>query len=259
MNTDQAFDLLKNAGVTDEMTIKTVRRWLRERKIKYEGPITRKSGYILNDIDQAIHLLQDAGVTASKGIPILQSWLQEGKIKNVGNGNLIIEYMSADTNRKQVVNEQNKIIRELNAKVKALEAQINGLEELHKTSVGTFIQQREQLNKKIMNLEKDKELLQSETSKLLKENIDLRKELIQLREEFFSKNRKEPEKTQDIPVQVGDYRKKLGLSKTAGNKEVLAGYKNLLKLTHPDQGGSARAFHYIKTDYDSFRSSLKES
>ena len=37
MNTDQAFDLLQNAGLSESSSIQTVRRWLREGKIKYEG------------------------------------------------------------------------------------------------------------------------------------------------------------------------------------------------------------------------------
>ncbi|MBR8644041.1 hypothetical protein KEH51_02900 [[Brevibacterium] frigoritolerans] len=36
MNTDQTFDLLKDAGVSESSSIQTVRRWLREGKIKYE-------------------------------------------------------------------------------------------------------------------------------------------------------------------------------------------------------------------------------
>ncbi len=43
----------------------------------------------------------------------------------------------------------------------------------------------------------------------------------------------------------------------ASNKEVLAEYKGLLKITHPDHGGNAKVFHYIKTDYDNFRNSIK--
>ena len=55
-----------------------------------------------------------------------------------------------------------------------------------------------------------------------------------------------------------NYRQKLGLSKTASDKEVLAGYKNLLKASHPDHGGNAAIFQYIKTEYDSFRKDVNE-
>ncbi|MDQ7860949.1 hypothetical protein RCO48_07755 [Peribacillus frigoritolerans] len=48
MNTDQAFDLLKDAGVTESSSIQTVRRWLREGKIKYEGGNGNRKNWIHN-------------------------------------------------------------------------------------------------------------------------------------------------------------------------------------------------------------------
>ena len=143
--------------------------------------------------------------------------------------------------------------------MKAQDEHIKGIEDLHQNSIKMLIQQRDKLNKELASVENEKSDLQSETRKVLKENIDLRNELLKLKEELSKGNKSEPEKTQEspFPSKTQDYRQKLGLSKTAGVKEVLAGYKKLLKITHPDHGGNATAFHYIKTDYDHFRNRMK--
>ncbi len=255
MNTDQAYDLLKNAGVSEDIGIQTVRRWLREKKINYEGTVHQDTGYILEDTDQALHLLKDAGVAASTGILIVRRWLREGKIQNVGNGNKVIEYISNETNNHS---EQDKTIRELKAKLKLQDEQLKGLEELHKNSINTLIQQRDKLNKEINILENEKSELQRETRKVLKDNLELRKELLKAKEELSKGDKREPVKTQiDSPAITDNYRQKLGLSKTASPKEIITVYKKLLKITHPDHGGNAIAFQYIKMDYDYFKNSIK--
>ncbi|WP_338447692.1 hypothetical protein R4Z09_15670 [Niallia oryzisoli] len=259
MNTDQAFELLKNAGVTEDVCIKTVRRWLRERKITYDGG-QKNIGYILDDTDQAFQLLKDAGVAPSIGIPTVRRWVREGKIKHVGDGDPITEYISNEPNpRRSVLSPaEDKLIRQLKAKIKAQEEHIKGIEDLHQSSINTLIQQRNKLKQEIMRLETERHELQKEARKLLKENLDLRNELLKLKEEYSKGNKSDPEKTQTVPFKSYDPRSKLGLSKTAGPKEILAGYKTLLKMTHPDRGGNAALFHFIKMDYDSFRNGLKK-
>jgi regulator of replication initiation timing len=262
LNTDQAYDLLKNAGVPDDICIQTVKRWLRERKIKYNGKVgLQNTGYILEDTDQAIHLLKDAGVDANIGMEAVQRWLHEGKIHKVGSKDQIKEYLSNETNSQRILNrssEQDKTICELIAKIKLQDDHIKGLEELHKASVKALIHQREKLHKEIINLENEKNELQKETRKVLKDNIELRKELLNLRKELSKVGKRNFEKKQTVPPSnTLDYRQKLGLSKTAGQKEVLAGFKKLLKITHPDHGGNATVFHYVKTDYDHFKNGMK--
>lgn len=260
MNTEQAFNLLRDAGVTEDLCIQTVRRWLRERKINYEGTGLRKTGYILDDTDQAFDMLKDAGVSESIGVQIVRRWLREGKIQDVGTGNRKPEYIPTETTKKQTsINliDQDKIIRQLKIRIKAQDEHIKGMEKLHQTSINTLIQQRNKLKIEIAQLEKENRNLQSETKKLLEENLALRNELLKMKEEL---NRGINRDSEDAlsPHKTYDNRHKLGLAKTASDKEVLAGYKKLLKLTHPDHGGNARAFHYIKMDYDDFRKCIKE-
>jgi hypothetical protein len=213
VNTDQAFDMLKEAGVSESISIQTVRRWLREGKIKYEGGNrSRKTGNINDD-------------TASK-------------------------LLNNRTNQ-----DKDEIIRQLKLKIKAKDEHIEGIEELHKNGSKILIQQRDKLNKEIVKLKNDKSKLQDETKDLLKENIELRNELIKLKEILFKESIGENYNFHSTTQSI-DYSQKLGLSKKASNKEVLAGYKELLKLTHPDHGGNAKSFHYIKTDYDNFRNSI---
>lgn len=260
VNTEQAFKILKDAGVTEDVSIDTVRRWLRERKITYEGGTGHLStGYILEDTDQAINMLKDAGVTESISIQIVQRWLREGKIQNMGTRKRKMESLQNEPNPKWFLNnpgEQDRIIRQLQVRIKAQDEHIKGIEKLHQDSINALIQQRNKLKKDFINQEHEVSELQRETKKLLKENINLHNELIKLKEELSKGNKSEAEKTEaPPPSKPNDYRQKLGLSKTANSKEVLSGFKRLLKLTHPDHGGNAAAFHYIKVDYDNFRKS----
>ena len=259
MNTDQAFELLRDAGVTEDICINVVRRWLRERKINYEGNVQQKSGYILENTKQAINMLSDAGVAESIGNQVVQRWLMEGKIQTEGIRKRVTEYIPDESASKRYLNEhteKDKIIRQLKVTIKAQNEQIKEIEQLYKTSTNTIIKQRDKLNKEIVNLENEKSQLQREANNLLKENIQLRNQLIKLKDELLSGNKKDPDKAHaTLPPKVNDYYQKLGLSKTASHKEVLTGYKKLLKVTHPDHGGHASAFHYIKTEYDNFRNS----
>lgn len=259
VNTDQAFDLLKSAGVTEEVGIQTVKRWLREKKIYYAGTLRRDSGYILDNTDQAINLLKDAGVDESSCINAVRRWVREGKIKKVGSGERNTEYLPNETLSKlyaQNQTNQDKTIGQLKGKIKAQSEHIIGIEQLHKTSMDHLILQRDKLKKENAILENENSELLKESKRFLKENIELRNQLLKLKEELARGSKREPEKTESAPApKTQDYRQKLGLSKTADRKEVLSGYKKLLKIAHPDQGGNAAVFHYIKTDYDHFRNS----
>ncbi|MEH7305530.1 hypothetical protein [Neobacillus drentensis] len=260
MNTDQAFDLLREAGVTEDTSIQTVRRWFRERKIHFKGAGQQDTGYILDNTDQAFYLLKDAGIVDSTAVQIVRRLLREGKIESVGTGNQ--KTQSNETTSNRVVNRpshQDKIVQQLKVRIKAQDEHIKGIEHLHQTSIATLIQQIDMLKKEIVNHEKENSELQRETKKLLKENIDLTNELLELKGELFKGNKGDSDKTEDIPLATpltNDYRQKLGLSKRASDKEVITRYKKLLKITHPDHGGNAALFHFIKTDYDQFRNSI---
>ena len=262
MNTDEAFDLLRDAGVKEETGIKTVRRLLRERKITYEANGIRKAGYILDNTDQAFNLLKAAGFDESSSTQVVRRWLSEGRIQKVGTGNSKTDYIPKKSNTKDLKTnsptDQEKSILLLKAKIKAQEEHIDGIEKLHRNSVNTLIQQREKLNKEIASLQKENNNLEQESRNLLKENIQLRNELLKLKGSGGRK--RETEKKYSVPPapKTMNYRQKLGLSKTASDKEVLAGYKNLLKASHPDHGGNAAIFQYIKTEYDSFRKDVNE-
>ena len=155
MNTDQAFDLLQDAGVTESVNIQTVRRWLREGKIKYEGGNgNRKTGYIIDNTNQAFDLLKDAGVTESIIIQTVRRWLREGKIKYEGNGNRKTEYILDDTTSKLFINnriDQNmdETIHQLKLKIQAQDKHIEGIEELYEDAKKVLIQQRDQLKKEV--------------------------------------------------------------------------------------------------------------
>ncbi|MCQ6275556.1 hypothetical protein JMM81_11365 [Bacillus sp. V3B] len=196
LNTDQAFDLLKEVGITNSP--ETFRRWLREGKIK-------ATGFTVDDQD-------------------LKLFINE-----------------------QMYQDKDETIRQLKLKIKAQDQYIEGIEELHKISTKEYIKQRDQLNKEIIILKNEQSKLQKETMDLLRENIKLRDRLIELKENKRDNHHSHPTSSLD------HYSQKLGLSKMASNKEVLTGFKALLKRSHPDQGGDAKLFQYLKTDYDHFR------
>ena len=262
LNTDQAFELLIEAGVPEDTSIQTVRRWFRERKITYKGS-GQDTGYILNNTDQAFHLLKDAGVADSTAVQIVRRMLREGQIEKVGSGIQRPTYPLKETASTRLPNrtsDQDMIIRQLKVKIKAQDEHIKGIEHLHQTSVASLIQQIDKLKKDMIHLVKEKSELQRETKKLLKENIELTNELLKLKGKVLKGNQKGSEQADDVPPPSApitiDFRQKLGLSKMASDKEVLTRYKKLLKITHPDHGGNAAAFHFIKTDYDQFRHSI---
>ncbi|MGG1400833.1 hypothetical protein ABE288_23850 [Bacillus salipaludis] len=262
MNTDQAYALLMDAGVKEETSIVTIRRWLRERKIYFEGKGNRNNEYIIDNMDQALSMLKDAGVTEGESAQIVGRWLSEGKIKNVGNRkkDTAIEPSKAVTNQ-FLHNPQDhlKIIQQLKEKINAQNEHIKGMEQLHKTSIHTLIQQRDKLNREVAILESEKSELQNESMNLLKENRDLRNEIIKLKKDPSYGTKRNPERKPSTPQpRTNNYRQKLGLSKTATEKEIVTSYKRLLKITHPDHGGNAATFHYIKTDYDQFRNNSNE-
>lgn len=244
------------AGLTEDTSIQTVRRWFRERKISYKGTGKQAAGYILESTDQAFYLLEDAGVAENTAVQIVRRLLRDGKIKNVDTRNRKAENPPIET-AKRLVNrpsKQDQTVRQLKVKIKAQDEHIKGIEHLHQTSIASLIQQRERLNKEIVNLESEKSELQKETKKLLKENIDLNNKLIKLKEKLYKGNNNDDDRAETIPPSTTiDYRQKFGLSKRASDKDVLSKYKDLLKITHPDHGGNAGAFHFIKTDYDQFR------
>jgi peptidoglycan hydrolase CwlO-like protein len=191
---------------------------------------------------------------------IVKRWLREGRIQNVGEGKRLSEYISSDRDAKQYPtnhSNQERVIRQLKAKLKAQGEHIKGLEELHENSVNRLLQQKEKYKKELIHLENENRKSQKETSGLIKENLELRKELLRLKEALNKGHNSEPEKTAPRISKTPDYRRKLGLSTSASPKEIVASFKKLLKITHPDSGGNETAFHYIKSDYDQFRKTMK--
>jgi hypothetical protein len=216
VNTDQAFYMLKEAGLSDSRSIQTVRRWLNEGKVKYDGTGSRNT--------EAFSVFDNAASA------------------------LVKERTNQDK-------DKDEIIRYLKLKIKEKDVYIEGVEELHKTATKVLSHQRDMLTNEIIQLKNEKRKLHNETMDLLKENIQLREELIKLKEERLTGENSENDKLYNT-VQY-DLLQKFGLSKKASSNEVLSAYKELLKLTHPDHGGNTKLFHYIKTDYDNFRNSIK--
>ena len=205
LNTDQAFDLLMEAGITNNP--ETFRRWIREGKIK-------ATGFTIDD--QALK-------------------------------RFIHEYTYSD---------KDKVIQQLKLKIKERDQYIEGIEELHKTSTKELIKQRNLLNKEIIILKNEQNQLRKETMDLLRENIELHNKLNELKETRLKGNKSDDPLFH--PTSPLDHdRQKLGLSKKASPSEMLTGFKELLKMSHPDQGGNAKLFHYLKMDYDHFRKRFK--
>ena len=206
LNTDQAFDLLTEAGITNNP--ETFRRWIREGKIK-------ATGFTIDD--QALK-------------------------------RFIHEYTYSD---------KDKVIQQLKLKIKERDQYIEGIEELHKTSAKELIKQRNMLHKEIVILKNEHSKLHKEAMDLLRENIDLQNKLNELKETLLKGNKSDDQSVHPTSP-LDHYCQKLGLSKRASHREVVIGYKKLLKMSHPDQGGNAKLFQYLKMDYDHFRKRFKD-
>ncbi|MFS0882614.1 hypothetical protein CHH83_12655 [Bacillus sp. 7586-K] len=201
--------------------------------------------------DQAFSLLKEAGITDN--IETFKQWLREGKIKATGftvDDKALIRFMKTQTKL-----DKDQIIQQLKLRIKAKDAEIKGLEDLHAAQSKVLIQQRDKLYNEIGLLQIERNHLKKETINLLKENIELRDELIALKEKFF---KGETNKDGPDSFSSSDIRQKLGLTKLAIDKDVITAYKELLKKAHPDHGGNEKLFHYIKTDFDQFRSNSKD-
>jgi regulator of replication initiation timing len=190
-------------------------------------------------------MLKEAGVTDN--IETFRNWLREGKIRATG-------FTIDEDALKQFINEQtipnkDELIRQLTLKLKVQDAHIKGLEELLENTTKQLTKQKDQLNHEMMLLIHKKNKLKQESIDLLRENIELRDEIISLKERLGNNHVEQAA----LPI---EYRQKLGLSKRASDKDVLAGFKELLKLAHPDRGGNAKIFQYIKTDYDELRNKV---
>lgn len=202
--------------------------------------------------DKAFALLQEAGITDS--VDTFRKWLNEGRIKSVG---IFIDEHSLERFIKDYKNpDKDQIIHQLRAKIHAQNNQIIGIEKLHESTTSALFKQKEQLTNEILLLKKENQRLQQEMMDLLKENIKLRDQLIQFKDLSFSNNQKRSDST-EASTSLHIDKQKLGLSKMASNQEVLSAYKELLKVSHPDRGGDAKLFQYIKADFDQFRQKMK--
>jgi regulator of replication initiation timing len=208
----------------------------------------RSRGNILNT-DQAFDMLKEAGITDN--FETFRYWLREGKIK--ATGFTIDEHSLKMFMKEQKSPNKDELIHQLKLKIKVQEEQIKGMEEIHRSTTKHLFNQRDKVKKEIVSLTNKINELKQESIDLLKENIELRDELIVLKERLANENSSGNHYFQPTS-QLNDFRQKLGLSKKASDKEVLARYKELLKLAHPDRGGNAKLFQYIKADYDYIRS-----
>ena len=203
--------------------------------------------------DKAFALLKEAGITDN--VDTYRSWVREGRIKAIG---LSIDDRSLEQFMKDYKNpDKDVIIKQLKAKIHAQNNHIIGIEQLHENATHTFFKQREQLNKEILTLKKENQKLQKESMELLKENIALRDQLIKLKENAFMHNEQNSVSSKSSST-THTNKQKLGLSKMASNQEILSAYKELLKLAHPDHGGNAKLFQYIKADFDQIRKNFKK-
>ncbi|WP_338472246.1 hypothetical protein R4Z10_05740 [Niallia sp. XMNu-256] len=197
--------------------------------------------------DKAFALLQEAGITDN--IDTFRKWVSEGRIKSIGG--IFIDDHSLEKFIKDFKNpDKDIIINQLKAKIHMQNNHITGIEALHESTTQHYFKQKEQLNKEILLLKRENQKLQQEIIDLLKENISLRDRIIKLGESNHT------QKSDPTSLSIEE-KQKLGLSKIASNQEVLSTYKELLRLSHPDRGGNAKLFQYIKADYDLIRKKIK--
>ncbi|UGB29157.1 hypothetical protein [Metabacillus sp. B2-18] len=217
------------------------------------------------NIYEAVEELTKAGVSESIRTLTIRKWIKEGIITSSENNGYSIDKQTTKLLQNSLRDEKNEIIKKLQTKIKLQDEYIEGIKAIHKDATSSFITQRENLNREISLLKKENNDLQKEVTQLLKENIRLRDDLIKYKENSMNKNKnsdhdqQEQPTSYDLSYHLREYQHKLGLAKIAGKKEIVASYKELLKLTHPDHGGDPKCFHYIKADFDTFKRNLKNN
>lgn len=213
------------------------------------------------NIYEAVEELTKAGVSESIRTLTIRKWIKEGKITSSENNGYSVDKQTTKLLQNSLPDEKNEIIKKLQTKIKLQDEYIEGIKAIHKDTTNSYITQRENLNQEISLLKNENNDLQKEVTQLLKENISLRDDLIRYKENSMNKN-KNRDHDQQQPTSnyhLREYQHKLGLAKIAGKKEIVASYKELLKLTHPDHGGDPKCFHYIKADFDTFKRNLKNN
>ncbi len=210
-------------------------------------------------MNEAVEMLTKAGVSDNIKTLTIRKWIKEGKITSDDTNGYSLYHQTTELLPNNLRDEKKEMIRQFQSKLKVQEEYIEGIKALHENS----LKQREQLHRELSLLKKEKNDLQKEVNSLLTENIRLRYEVIKHKENSIhsTSNKAHEQKKESTPLQIRfplqDYREKLGLSKVSGKKEVLAAYKELLKLSHPDHGGQLKFFQYIKADFDQFKKEFK--
>lgn len=108
INTDQAYEMLKGAGVTD--SIQTVRRWLREGKIKANRTQNRKVGFEIDKRDLQRFINERTGM--DKDISIKNLKLENLQLKNIQKS--IMSEISGFNNRIESLNKTIELLKKEN-------------------------------------------------------------------------------------------------------------------------------------------------
>lgn len=234
INTDQAFEKLKEAGVTG--SIQTVRRWLRNGKIKASRSENRKAGFEIDEGDLKRFINERTGMDKDERIKYL-----EEKYKQLND-----QYQPMYEDWLKVLKEnrelkQSKVENEkLKRKIELLRDENKALENAYKTVReinDRLTKENESKNNSFFdNFERLKQRAKANADYWQSHNFDFN---------LFM----QPQKKQN-------YRENLGLSSNCSDEELKKEFKKLLKILHPDTGGNAKLFQQMKADYDAFRKSI---
>jgi|SRR5699024_2470275 len=216
MNTEEAFNQLKSADITN--SIQTLRRWLREGTIKAERSENRKVGFNIDEKD-------------------LQRFINE----RTGRGK----------------DEEIKLLRK---KVKNLEKDIYRIEDSHEEDLKILYKQRKENKEEFdRKLEFRNDLVKSQRKTIESQRtmIDMLKEEIdELKKNTNSKFNSDSFNFNNLYNSfdtLTPYKKKLGMSPNTTKADVKNKLREVMSNAHPDRGGNAKVFQYLKAEYDSFR------
>ncbi|MEC1757396.1 DnaJ domain-containing protein [Schinkia azotoformans] len=226
MDTQQAFEKLKQAGITD--SIQTVRRWLRNGTIKASRTDNRKAGFLIDEQDLQRFINDRTGADKDEQIKKLKQHIEDIEHFHE-NGSKVMK------NRYWQLEKENERLSKL-------------------------------IKSNNQELKTENQNLKDEIKKLRKEKMDLLNEKLELLDRISNIKKGNPKWQDDNSfegfwkyfnvVNKVDYRQKLGLSPNCSNDEVKKEYKKLIMILHPDKGGNAKIFQQIKNEYDEFRKSI---
>ncbi|MGG3233962.1 DnaJ domain-containing protein [Priestia flexa] len=195
------------------------------------------------NVKEVTEKLKEYGITDSE--QMVRRWIRNGEIKSTEIKNRKAGY---DISKEDLIEfvKKRKPEAEYKLKVVKLEKKIEQLKS--DKHLGAW-EEKQNMKKRLEELEKENKELQNHNWDLQKENRNLKINIASLESQLSAR---ELSSSNAINV-TGSINNFLGLPDTATKQEVRKVFKQLLKAVHPDKGGNEELFKTLQKQYEQLR------